>query len=834
MSMRPRQDRGAEGAGSPRARQEPQEGDATRIDVLLIDDNADFPILIRRALETRDPRYRVTSVATPEEGEALLDEQSFDLVLLDYKFPRGVNGLQVIRKLKNKATYVPTVMVTAFGDEGLAIQAMREGALDFVPKASDFIQALPDVVGRAIERGRIIRERIATQRALEQRNRELQALSDITSAINANVGLDEILAAAMGHLSEIFDAERHAVHLVESSPRRLVRVAGTGEDVVPLGGEPSRMAWAVSDGTVQVDRDDRGAAVLIIPVVAGSQSIGAVTLWLERDHEVLPAEQSLAASIGKQLGVALERARLHGALDKTRSYLSDLVDNAADEVVTLDEDGHIRTWNNGAESIYGWSSEEVVGHDWSMLWSADRGPEADGLARAVIETGATIKNHETVRRTRDGMPVEVLLTLTPLRGADGGPGGVSCLGKNVTTIKQLQTQLVQSEKMAVVGQLISGVAHELNNPLTSVLGYAQLMAEVDVGAKRDTYLEKITAEAGRCQRIVHNLLSFARKHEPRATRVDVNQLLHETLELRAYDLRVTNVDIDVELADDLPTTLADGHQLQQVFINIIANAQQAMQSRGRGRLVLRTTHEDPGAQHASILVSFADDGPGIPETLRKKIFDPFFTTKPAGEGTGLGLSLSYGIVKQHGGDITAGSSSEGGALFEIRLPVLPELTRSADALARMPASRAASEVGVGATSADGDASSLAGAAGRRRILVVDDQAPVREMVSDALAPQGYDVVLAGDGREALDLIAGGSSFDLVIVDLRMPEFGGDRLWRQVRRFAPELADRMVFASGDLSGDALSFLGGARNRSISKPFGAEDVRSTVSAFFQEQS
>ena len=781
------------------------------IEILLIDDNADFPVLIRRALENRDPRYRVTSVASPEEGEALLEKRPFDLVLLDYRFPRGVNGLQVIRKLKCKATYVPTVMVTAFGDEGLAIQAMREGALDFVPKASDFIQALPDVAGRAIERGRIIRERIATQRALEQRNRELLALSDITSAINASLDADAILDVATAKLGELFGAAGHEVHQVEQEMRQLIRL-GRGASDAPDGA----VSRAVAEGTVVVENGARGASSMVVPLIAGSRATGAITLRLPPGTEVSPAEQALAASIGQQVGIALERARLHGALGETRGRLQDLVDNAADEVVTLDADGRIQSWNNGAEAIYGWTAEEVVGAGWEMLWPSERHGEAQRLAREVAG-GATIKTHETVRRTKDGAPLDILLTLTPL-AVEGASPGISCLGKNVTMLKQLQAQLVQSEKMAVVGQLISGVAHELNNPLTSVLGYAQLMAEVDVGPKRDRYLERITSEAGRCPRIVNPLLSFARKHEPRTSRVDINQMVRESVDLRSYDLRVTNIALDVKLADKLPSTFADGHQLQHVLINILTNAQQAMKDRESGRILVTTAVDESEPGSPVIVISLADDGPGIPEALREKVFEPFFTTKPVGEGTGLGLSLSYGIVQQHCGEIAVVDSPLGGACFQIRLPVIggaparPAQAEERPALAPTPRAEAA----------------------RRRVLVVDDQAPVREMVSEALAPLGYDVVTAQDGREALDLIVSGADpFDLVIADLRMPEFGGDRLWRQVKRFAPEVAERMVFASGDVSSDALGFLGGASNRFMAKPFGAEDVRSTVDAFFRDK-
>ena len=762
--------------------------ESQRVEILLIDDNTDYLHLIQKALERHDPRYHVTGVSSPEEAYELLDRQPFHLLLLDYKFPRG-NGLQVFRNLKDKLYFVPTVMVTAFGDEGLAIQCMREGALDFVPKTADFMQALPEVVSRSIERGRTIRERIRTRTDLERKNRELQLLNDIATAISVTHDPDEIAQQAALRLREFLGAARSNLQAggadapTRESDRRDVHV-------VHLGGERR----------------------LVVPLVRRDQVVGVLTF--APVGEVSPADRAACASVAAQVAVAVEHARLYRALAETEHYLQDIVANAGDEIVTIDSHARIITWNAGAEAIYGWTCDEVVGRGWDLLWRADRAAEAQGFVGRVL-AGETLATFETVRVTRDGTLVDILLTLSPLRGPEGNVRGVSCLGKNVTYQKQLQAQLVQSEKMAAVGQLISGVAHELNNPLTGVLGYAQLVATADTGEKLPIYLERIATEASRCQRIVHNLLTFARKHEPRAERISLNAVVQGTLELREYDLRVNNVELASELAPDLPTTLADPNQLQQVIVNLITNAQHAIaKAKGSGRIVVRTFLDEAGLRgRPSLCISVEDDGPGIPEDLRKKVFDPFFTTKDAAEGTGLGLSISYGIIQQHGGEISVLASPAGGACVQFRVPVHPDLAGASPEKPRVV--RTPLELG------------------QKRILVVDDQPSIREIFADILARDGHEIHLAEDGRQALSRINGGEHYDLIIVDLRMPDLDGDELYDEVCMAHPELAGRMVFASGDVvSEDTRRFLERAGNKFLAKPFGVEDVRSTVSAFFEE--
>src|SRR5215813_12721482 len=263
--------------------------------------------------------------------------------------------------------------------------------------------------------------------------------------------------------------------------------------------------------------------------------------------------------------------------------------------------------------------------------------------------------------------------------AANGTLRVEALMRDVTERKKLDDetrdlyhQLLQAEKMAALGQTISGVAHELNNPLATILSWADRLSHrptIDDAMRRG--LETILTESERAARIVRNLLTFARKRQTTRAMVDLNHVVRETLALRAYDQRVSNISVVEALAAGLPQVFADGYQVQQVLLNLIINAEQAMLSaHGRGVLVVRSWHD---AEREMVILEINDDGPGIPDDVQPKIFDPFFTTKEVGQGTGLGLTVAYAIVQEHGGRIRLESREGGGASFFIELPVSGKL-----------------------------------------------------------------------------------------------------------------------------------------------------------------
>jgi two-component system, NtrC family, sensor kinase len=371
-----------------------------------------------------------------------------------------------------------------------------------------------------------------------------------------------------------------------------------------------------------------------------------------------------------------------------------------------------------------------------------------------------------------------------------------------TQTRLVQERLLQSEKMSSVGQLVSGVAHELNNPLTGIMGFAQLLLLRDLDETSRRQVETIYGEAERASKIVSNLLTFARRRKAQKEPANLNTLLERVLELRNYDLRVRNIDVVLDLDPSLPETLVDANQIQQVFLNIIINAEQAMRG-GDGDGSLRIT---TGVKDGNVLVSFADSGPGMNAETLRRIFDPFFTTKEAGDGTGLGLTISYGIIDEHGGRIWAESLAGRGTTFCVELPLV----------AGQAAPRPVVE----------DDGAAATAEERRRILVVDDEDAIQKLLTGVLEMDGHDVHIAGNGREALDRLQR-ETFDLVISDIKMPVMSGPELFRQLDAAGNPLARRLIFITGDtIASETRGFLQSIENEVLPKPFRLREVREKV--------
>ena len=389
-------------------------------------------------------------------------------------------------------------------------------------------------------------------------------------------------------------------------------------------------------------------------------------------------------------------------------------------------------------------------------------------------------------------------------------GGLIAL-RDHTEERLLQERLLQSEKMASVGQLVSGVAHELNNPLTGVMGFAQLLLTRELDETARAQVQTIYDEAERAAKIVQNLLSFARRRKPTKEMADLNALLQRVLELRSYDFTVRNISLDMTLDTRLPRVWVDPDQIQQVFFNVIKNAEQAMiDAHAGGSLTVVTRAMADGAR-----VSIADDGPGIPPEMQRRIFDPFFTTKDAGKGTGLGLTICYSIIDEHGGRIWTESPPAGGAVFQIELPV-------GSGEEREPPAADGAAVGAAAPAA------VEG----RRVLVVDDEVSIRLLLHDILRLDHHSVALASSGIEAADLVER-ERFDVIITDLKMPGMDGASFYRQVRQRDPALARRIIFITGDtVSPDTRAFLQRVSNPVLAKPFKIGPLRDAIEAVLSQ--
>lgn len=341
------------------------------------------------------------------------------------------------------------------------------------------------------------------------------------------------------------------------------------------------------------------------------------------------------------------------------------------------------------------------------------------------------------------------------------------LAEKVKELKNLQRQLVQTEKLSAIGELVSGVAHELNNPLTSVIGYTQLILENEEDPQKKEYLTKIFEEAKSCSEIIRNLLTFARYHKPQRIFSDVNTGIERALDLKTYQIETDGIQIVQALSPNLPPFLMDSHQMQQVFFNIINNAHQALADRGGSSLPPILTVRSQG-RGPWIVVSFEDSGPGIPPEILPKIFEPFYTTKEVGVGTGLGLSISYGIVKEHGGEIRVETEVGKGSTFSVWLPLV-----AYDEMGRPIA--------------------FQGNLNGKEILIVDSSEVILEMCAYVLRSQGVEVHLAKNGEMALKQIRKHQLFNLVFVAIPLSDMDLSSFYGMLCREFPQYSGRLLFS-----------------------------------------
>jgi nitrogen fixation negative regulator NifL len=499
-----------------------------------------------------------------------------------------------------------------------------------------------------------------------------------------------------------------------------------------------------------------------------------------------------------------ESRRLADALHRREAQFRALVEHSLDIVLLVDAAGVVRYASPSIARVLGLDPASVIGR------SAFEHVHPDDVERLralftdrVGVSGETARAEYRARhasgawRTMEAVGQSTIL--------DAGGHGAVVTARDITERRQaeaeqsrLREHLSQSEKLAALGELLAGVAHELNNPLSVVTGYAALLTN-DAAPAVAARAEKIRQAAERCARIVRNFLAVARQHPQERERVAVARVVNEVLELLAYPLRVDTVSVSVDLPDDLPAVWADPHQLHQVLLNLITNAHHAVRgSAGPRHIVIGARADGPDA----IQVEVVDSGPGIPPEVEARIFDPFFTTKPVGQGTGLGLPICKGLVEAHGGSLEVEGRPGRGACFRLRLPL-------GQPPPSQPPAATATERGQG-----------------QRVLVVDDEPHVGQVLSDILTVRGYQVDLAGNGRIALERLAA-RPYDVILSDVRMPELDGPGLYRELERRAPAMLPRFVFMTGDtLNPLTNQVLEGTRGPFLKKPFTLDEVAAAI--------
>jgi PAS domain S-box-containing protein len=491
--------------------------------------------------------------------------------------------------------------------------------------------------------------------------------------------------------------------------------------------------------------------------------------------------------------------------DQRRQLLATAMEQADDLISIVNPDGEVEYANAAFCRSLGFDSREVI----RMAATDFLAEESRQQLDAFRSQAPTQPWRGTLRRRRkDASTFESACSVVAMTDTSGGVINFVAVERDTTNETELRDQLIHTERLAAVGQLVSGVAHELNNPLQSIVGFTELLMAVERRHDARVDLEQIHAAARRAAKIVHNLLGFVRRSSSERTAARLNDIVATTVSLRRYELATTSIDLREEYADGLPSIRVSREEIQQIILNIILNAEQAMRGAGRpGRLSVRTFP----AGASSVAVEIADDGPGVPPELARRIFEPFFSTKAVGEGTGLGLSLALGIAEAHGGTLALRPTAAG-ACFRLTLPAAPCPATSPIQADPQPV---ASPV-------------LSG----RRALVVDDELAIRQLLRRLLEQRGFDVDDADDGHAASLLL--GRHYDVIFSDLQMPNMGGMALLRWVREQQPHLASAFVFVMGGaMTAEVEDAVTRTRVPVLAKPFGAAALDLLLADLFAER-
>lgn len=647
---------------------------------------------------------------------------------------------------------------------------------------------------------------------LEQRLRQLTALKDMEEAVIQRQEEDTVLRLCIEAVARGFSFDRVGLYWVDQSHKEIVGRFLYGSDPggfsevafrkrrVPVGGSDilnevlrSRTAvWLRStDEDPRVNRlfvdEARTREFVMAPICGKDKALGVLTA--DNLHTGRPLSESDREGLmlyAHAVGLALENAGLFQTVAENESRLRTVLENSPEAIIGLSREHWIGTWNRGAEKIFGFTAPEVLGKPLTILFPKATAGEFKKLLARVMEKGS-VRDFTMTAQSKDGRPLELSVSWGGQHADFWMNKEWTLVIRDITEARRMQQQLIRSEKLSAVGQLISGIAHELNNPLQAVVGYSDILGD-DVRQKTGERAEgKITVDAKdvlndlriitenamRCQKIIENLLLFVRQGEIEKKPVDLAKVVQSSRELLQYKLKkAANIQVDVDFPDPCPKARGNFQQIQQVFVNLMNNACDAMIAAGGDRpKAIRIAARETVA--GVLRVEIADTGPGIPPEARDHVFEPFFTTKPEGRGTGLGLPVCRQIIEEHGGRLEFVTEVNRGTTFWFELPVAKdELAAALPAAPSLPPVRG------------------------RTILLVDDEPDVLGFLSKAIRAEGNTLEVAGSLRDAIAR-AGGRPYDLVISDVRLGEGTGLSLYENWSLWTAHPRPPFLFMTGDV-------------------------------------
>jgi PAS domain S-box-containing protein len=613
--------------------------------ILLLDDKADDRPLVMHQLQGEFPDLQVEQIAAAQGLAPALETGQFNLVITASQV-LGTDGLAVLRGLKARWPNCPLIMLTGNDSEGLALQAMQAGLDDYVLKSPKHCARLPVAVRLALERSR---ERQALQEAETHLENQEHLIGRILDSIPSSL-------LVIDRALQVVSVNRN---FLEKGRRELQATLGHRiEEVFP----------PVLARQAQLEQKAREVFRSGQPAEGGKVAYRAPGLATRiYYYRLIPLKaEEVVENVLLLMDDITEREELGQEIRRAERHLASVVECANDLVISLDPQGRIVTWNRAAEVTSGIKAEEVKGRPLLALSAAEQRPLMVEMLRGLA-CGEGVQHTQVNLVTVSGQEVPIAWNCSPMRDDAGAVVGVVAVGRDLTEQQRLEAQLIHSAKMASLGVMAGGIAHELRNPLGIISAGAQLLLEYpDDTHLRSECAQKIHAATQRASLIIENLLKFAHPQGSQMKEVDLHAVLEETLPLLAHQMALRKVTLRKEFQPDLPKVSGNPELLQQVLTNLILNACNAMPE--GGMLTVATRANRAG----QVEVRVRDTGCGIPEEHLPKIFDPFFSTMPVGKGTGLGLSISYSIMQQHQGTIEVESQVGRGSTFIVRLPAMPD------------------------------------------------------------------------------------------------------------------------------------------------------------------
>ncbi len=631
--------------------------------ILFIDDNEDQLRLSKKAFERYDSNIEVYVAKSVEEAFDLLDKEEIQVIFVDYAL-KGSNGIKFIKELSMNGVKIPAVLITGRGDEKTAVEAMKAGAYDYVTKDVGYFDVLPHVYKKVLEKYHAEKEIEKVQQRLVEFNERLLLTNSIIKELNEDLNLNHTakvfldgairITGADSGLLTIYEGDKHIITIQQGIelPEQLVKALLLETEGLNIYNDLSKDE-SIFSGLVKYNV----RSLINAPLSLLENHRGAIFMMSDLENVFTETDLRSLDILFDSGCASLRNSLLFQIISRSQKFWQETFDAISDIIFAINDQQEIIKCNRAFAEMLGIDIKKVIGKRVDEL-------EIEHPLFYCCKKYINERKSGSAELSHGGIQciASTFLTNTP-----EGERIKIFVVKDVTELRRLKEQLYHADKLASIGQLVSGVAHEINNPLTGILGYTELLKMKVKDEALVAELNKIYKAAERCKRIVENLLTFSRQKPPERTFVDINELIDSAIELRVYWLRSNNIEVIREYGANLPAMFVDPQQLQQVFINLIVNAEYAvLETKKENRWIKIRTYKKSDDR---VCLEFQDNGVGIPEDSINRIFDPFFTTKPVDKGSGLGLSISHGIIKEHNGEIRVESTPGEGTTFFIELPV---------------------------------------------------------------------------------------------------------------------------------------------------------------------